>query len=122
MDKDMTFSRMLEIQRELQEKHAGEWRTVTPENAHFSFMWALGEMGEVIQIFKKRGAEEIMSDKEVRAHFVEEMTDVYMYMADVLNCLDVTPEEIADAYEAKHAYNMKRDYAKQSIEMFDKDK
>lgn len=112
------ISRMLEIQNELQEKYKGKWSPIAPETARDKLMWAVGEMGEVIQIFKKRGTQEIMENPETREHFIEEMADVYMYMADVLNCLSVSAEEFADAYERKHAYNMKRDYVSANRNMF----
>lgn len=119
MGEQFGIARMLEIQNELQEKYKGKWQAIGPDAARDKFMWAIGEMGEVIQIFKKRGEEEIMHDAVTREHFIEEMADVYMYMADVLNCLDISAEEFAMVYERKHAYNMRRDYVKENRHMFD---
>lgn len=118
MAEEFGVSRMLAIQCELQEKYKGKWAPIEPQTAQEKLMWAIGEIGEVIQIFKKRGAQEIMENGETREHFIEEMADVYMYMADVLNCLHISAEEFADIYERKHAYNMKRDYVKANREMF----
>ncbi len=115
-----TMQRMLEIQNELQEKYAGKWEPIGPDAAKNKFMWAVGEMGEVIDIFKKRGVEEIMESAETRAHFIEEMADVYMYMADVLNCLGISAQDFADVYERKHAHNMKRDYVQENRDLFNK--
>lgn len=112
-------ARMLEIQNELQEKYKGKWQPIGPDAARNKFMWAIGEMGEVIDIFKKRGEDKIMNDEETRTHFIEEMVDVYMYMADVLNCMGISAEDFADVYERKHAYNMKRDYVKANRKMFE---
>lgn len=119
MREEFGISRMLEIQDQLQAKYAGKWEKICPETARNKLMWAIGEMGEVIQIFKKRGESEIMDNAEVRERFVEEMADVYMYMADVLNCLGITAEEFASVYEKKHAHNMKRDYVTENRRMFD---
>lgn len=113
------MARMLEIQNELQEKYKGKWQPIGPDAAQNKFMWAIGEMGEVIDIFKKRGVDQVMNDPEVRTHFIEEMADVYMYLADVLNCTGVTADEFADVYERKHAFNMKRDYVKANKKMFE---
>ncbi|MDO4741046.1 MAG: nucleotide pyrophosphohydrolase [Eubacteriales bacterium] len=118
MEENFGIRRMLQIQDELQEKYKGKWDPIGPDAAKDKFMWAVGEMGEVIEIFKKRGVGAVMQEPEVRCHFIEEMVDVYMYLADVLNCTGVTPEEFAQAYESKHAYNMRRDYAKGSRDMF----
>ena len=119
MAEKFSVSRMLEIQSELQEKYKGKWQPIGPDAAKDKFMWAIGEMGEVIDIFKKRGVDQVMQDEETRTHFVEEMVDVFMYLADVLNCTGVTAEEFADVYERKHAYNMKRDYVKANRRMFE---
>jgi len=119
MEENFSVRRMLAIQDELQEKYKHKWEPIGPGAAQNKFMWAVGEMGEVIDIFKKKGAQAVMTDAEVRTHFVEEMVDVYMYMADVLNCMSVSAEEFADVYERKHAYNMKRDYAKANKKMFE---
>ena len=119
MAENISVSRMLAIQNELQEKYKGKWQPIGPDAAKDKFMWAVGEMGEVIDIFKKRGVDSVMTDASVRTHFVEEMVDVYMYMADVLNCMSVSAEEFSDVYERKHAYNMKRDYVKANKKMFE---
>lgn len=119
MAEDFSIRRMLEIQNELQEKYKGKWEPIGPSAAQNKFMWAVGEMGEVIDIFKKKGAQAVMDDAEIRTHFIEEMADVFMYMADVLNCMSVSAEEFADVYERKHAFNMKRDYVKANQKMFE---
>lgn len=118
MEENFGIRRMLEIQNELQEKYKGKWAPIGPDAAKDKFLWAVGEMGEVIDIFKKRGAQAVMDDPEVRTHFVEEMADVFMYLSDVLNCMSVSAEEFADIYERKHAFNMKRDYVKANQKMF----
>ena len=50
----------------------------------------------------------IVENASIRAHFVEEVCDVLMYLNDVLLCFGITPEEVEAAYEAKHARTMKR--------------
>ena len=120
MENNLGFARMLEIQKELQDKYAGIWEPIGPGAANDKLLWGIGEMGEVIQILKKRGAQEVVDNPDTRRHFIEEMCDVYMYMADVLNCCSITADEVAEVYEAKHAYNMRRDYGRQSQQMFEK--
>ena len=71
------------------------------------------EMGECIAIIKKKGDSAIMREASVREAFVEEMSDVLMYYFDTLLRYGVTPEEISNAYVAKHNKNMGRDYQRE---------
>lgn len=119
MAQEFGIQRMLEIQDELQRKYAGKWEAIGPDAAQNKLLWAIGEMGEVIDIFKKRGLAEIMTDPQTRSHFIEEMADVYMYMADVLNCLSISAEDFSQVYERKHAHNMRRDYVQENRALFD---
>ena len=65
-------------------------------------------MGEVIDIIKKCGDDAIMNDPQVRGHFIEEYSDVLMYMADMMLCYNISVDELARVYTAKHARNMTR--------------
>ncbi len=104
----MNLERMQQIQRELQDKYGANWIQMAPENGHYSVLWAVSEIGEMIDIIKKEGWQAIMDDPQVREDFVKEWVDVLMFMTDVTLCFRMTPEEITKAYEEKHAYNMKR--------------
>ena len=108
--KDLRVSDLLRMQAELQEKYKGIWEPVEPERARLQLLWLVEELGEVVSIVKKRKVEGIMEDQDVRARFLEEMSDVLMYFTDVLLCLGVTAEEFSAAYEAKHQRNMHRDF------------
>lgn len=101
---------MMQMQNELQEKYRGIWSPVSPENAQSSLLWALGEAGEIIDIFKKEGCEKAFSDPALRVHLMEETADVMMYLWDMLACMGIKPEEFSAIYERKHLYNMKRTY------------
>ena len=68
----------------------------------------IGEVGEVIDIIKKCGAEEACTDKDLRAQLVEEMADVLMYYHDVLWCFGITEEELRESYTAKFEKNLHR--------------
>ena len=83
---DLRISELLAMQRELQELHRGDWADVVPSTARDHLLWGVGEIGEVIDIIKKRGDGEIMDNPETRRHFIEEMADVHMYLLDVLLC------------------------------------
>ena len=74
----------------------------------------------MIDIIKKRGADEIMHDPVTRAHLVEEMSDVMMYLLDVMLCYGITAEEYSEAHAKKHAHNMHRDYVSENRHLFDK--
>ena len=103
-----SMDRMHEIQRELQAKYLDKWGGLSPEKGINQLLWMMIEAGEMADIMKKEGVNAIVNDPATRAHFVEEVCDVLMYLNDVLLCFDITPEEVENAYEAKHARNMKR--------------
>lgn len=103
---NITMQRMLEIQKELQDKY--QWCEMIPENGHRSVLWGVGEYGEIIDIIKKEGPEAIMNQPDVRKEFIKEIVDVMMYLMDTALCFDISSEEISKIYEEKHAYNMTR--------------
>ncbi len=108
MQKNINIERMMEIQEELFAKYGERWIRKTPENGHYSLLWAMGEMGEIADIIKKQGHNKIMQDKETREDFIKEIVDVMMYMTDLMNCFDISAEEFSKFYEEKHSYNMNR--------------
>ncbi len=108
MKENISIERMMKIQAELHEKYGKDWFKRCPENGHYSLLWAMGEMGEIVDIIKKQGHEKIMADEVVRNDFVKEIVDVMMYMTDLMACFDISAEEFSKVYEDKHAYNMKR--------------
>ena len=114
---ELTFQEMFEMQRQLQDAHP-QWGGYYPERGKDSLLWAFEEMGEVVAIFKKKGAGKILSDPDVHACFLEETADVLMYLCDMMQCLSVTPEEIADAFRKKWNYNMHRDWVSQNKKLF----
>lgn len=107
---DLRVSEMLRMQYALWEKHKDSWSPMTPLAARNSLLWMMCEVGEVIDIVKKRGEESIAGEPAVRAHFVEELCDVLMYFLDVLNRYGISSQEISDAYLKKHGYNMVREF------------
>lgn len=107
---DLSFSAMMAMQQELSEAHRDEWTPLIPEHGRRQLLWLFEELGEVISILKKKGDAAITEDPAVRSHFLEEWSDVLMYLTDTLLCYGVTPAEIAGAYVSKHERNMKRDY------------
>ena len=104
---------MIDIQLKLQEKYAGIWEGDNPDTAKHHLLYAVEEIGEVSSILKKRSPQAVVKDDNVRAHFCEEMADVYMYLTDVLICCGVTAQEFEKAYIAKAERNLKRDFPKE---------
>ena len=92
----------------MQEKYLEKWGGLSPEMAVSKLLWLHGELGEASDIIKKRGADAIMQDPDVRARFVEEMCDVLMYYNDVCLCFDISPDEVKRAYTEKFETNMHR--------------
>ena len=104
----LDLNEMQGLQRALQVRYAGLWESVDPEHGRNKLLWLLAELGEVIQIIKRRSSEELMEDGTARHDLVEELADVLMYFNDVLLCYDIRPEEFEGVYRAKHESNMIR--------------
>ena len=109
----LTMRDLMNIQNRLQEKYKGIWEGNSPETAQHHLLYAVEEIGEVSAIMKKRSPQAVVRDAELRAHFCEEMADVFMYLTDVLLCCGVTAEEFDAAYRAKADRNLKRDFPKE---------
>ena len=107
----LSVEELLIKQRELREKYLQEWGELTPDTGVYTLLWAVGEMGELIDIIKKKGGKAIVEDERVRTEFKKEFADVLMYMGDLLMCYGIDADEITAAYRAKHEYNMKRVYS-----------
>lgn len=105
---DLNFTQMQEMQKELQAKYEHKWGGLSPAGARDHLLWMLVEAGEAADIIKKEGDTQIMQNEEVRKHFVEELCDVMMYFNDVMQCYEITPQELAEIYAEKHERNMKR--------------
>jgi len=103
--------------KEQNDFYKGKWMPLEKENGAYKALWLIGELGEVIDIIKKKGPDAIYSDQEIRKEFVKEITDCYMYMADLLNCYGISADEIGKAYFDKLNYNLKnpREYWKDDL-------
>ncbi len=86
-----------------------------PDHGHMSLLWSIEELGEAIAIFKKKGADAIMHNPEVRGHFVEECADTFMYLFDMMLSYGITAEEFTAAYTEKFRRNMGRDWNEVSL-------
>ena len=106
----LTIQDLMEIQQALQEKYKGIWEGDNPDTAKNHLLYAVEEIGEVSAILKKRTAQAVVSDPEVRARFCEEMADVFMYLCDVLLCCGASAEEFEQAYRKKARRNLERDF------------
>lgn len=107
---DLNISEMRKMQDELYELNKEKWGDRTPEDGKNHLLYMVEEMGECISIIKKKGIDSIMEKGHVRERFVEEISDVLMYYAEVLIRFGITPEELSKAYMNKHDTNMNRNY------------
>lgn len=105
---DLSFREMQQIQKELQEKYKDKWEGISPSVGKNKLLWMMIEAGEMADIIKKEGSEQIMQDPGTRTHFIEEMCDVLMYFNDIMLCYDISPEDLRDIYFKKHKKNMGR--------------
>lgn len=117
---DLTISEMKEMQYKLFEVNKEKWHDMEPKAAKNHILYMVEELGECISIIKKKGINQIMEDDSVRARFTEEFSDVLMYYTEVLNRLNISAEEISNAYIKKHEYNMNRNYTKDNKEKYNK--
>lgn len=99
---------MQEMQKALQDKYKHKWEPICPEIGQNKLLWMIGEIGEVIDIIKKNGSEQVIADEARRKDLVEELADVLMYYNDVMLCYNITPEELKQVYTEKFEKNMKR--------------
>ena len=96
--KNVAINDMLDLSNKLYKLHEHEWMKKTPESNIFYLAWLVGEVGEVIDIVKKKGPKKIMNDKKTRAEMLEEIVDCYFYLADIINRYEFTPEEFSEMY------------------------
>lgn len=106
---DARIGELLELQHRLAVEK-GWIADRVPEKGHMSLLWSIDELGEVIAILKKKGAAAVMENESVRAHFTEEIADVFMYLFDMMECYGITAEEFTEAYLAKFRRNLGRDW------------
>ena len=111
--KDISIKEMMELQMKLWEKHKDTWSPMEPEFGRNSLLWLVEELGEVIAIVKKRGEEQIMNDSEVRYHFVEELSDVMMYLIDTMLRYKVSSTEFSSVFTEKSDRNMSRSFQRE---------
>ncbi|MDN5300209.1 MAG: hypothetical protein PWP51_2762 [Clostridiales bacterium] len=112
MANSIDIKEALEMSQKLWEKHKETWWPMSPEHGKTFMLYMIEEMGEAIAIIKKKGDDAIMENPEVRARFIEEMCDMMMYYADVLNRYGISHEEYTAIYREKFHQNMVRDFKK----------
>ena len=105
---DFSVNEMQEMQKLLQEKYKDKWEPISPEAGKHHLLWMIGETGEVIDIIKKHGDREPLSDVELRNQLVEELADVLMHYTDVLLCYGISAGELKRAFTKKFTKNMER--------------
>ncbi len=119
-EKNLTIEEMKNMQFELYEENKEKWKDNEPQYAKNHILFMVEEIGECISIIKKKGIDAIMENENVRNRFLEELSDVQMYYMEILNRLNITSEEISNAYIEKHNINMKRNYEKDNKEKYNK--
>ena len=105
---DFSINEMQEMQQALQDKYKDRWEPICPETGQNKMLWMVGQIEEVIDIVKKHGAVNALTQEELRKDLVEEMADVLMYYNDVMLCYGITADELKRAYTGKFEKNMKR--------------
>lgn len=106
--KEITLQELLKMQEELQETYSDIWPNLSPNIGPQKLLWLIGEVGEVIDIIKKNSTIKIMELDKTRNHFLEELSDVFMFYLDVLLCYGVTAKELELALIKKYEFNKQR--------------
>ena len=119
--KVIDFNDMVIMQRELQDLHKDDWENPCPAAAKHQMLYMVEELGECIAIMKKKGDSMIMENPAVRANLCTEISDVLMYLSNVMLCYDISGEELSRAYLNKHKHNMHRDYRAQNKLLYEDD-
>lgn len=117
-NKLLSIEDMQSMSYELWNQNKDTWSPMDPAFGKDFILYMIEEIGEVIQIIKKKKEDKIMSDPLTREKFIEELCDVQMYYIDVLNRYHITPEEFRQIYLKKFHYNVKRNYKKEHSELF----
>ena len=117
---DLRISDMMKMQQELWEINKDKWTAIEPQYGRNYLLWMVEEMGEAISIIKKKGDNAIMANENVRAAFLEELSDILMYYIEVLRRYNITSCEISQAFICKHNQNMKRNYCSEYSDMYEK--
>ena len=68
---DFSINEMQKMQRSLQDKYKDRWEPICPETGQNKMLWMVGEIGEVIDIVKKHGAVNALTQEELRKDLVE---------------------------------------------------
>ena len=63
---DFSINEMQKMQRSLQDKYKDRWEPICPETGQNKMLWMVGEIGEVIDIVKKHGAVNALTQEELR--------------------------------------------------------
>lgn len=109
-EKIININDMLLLAEKLHKKNKDKWGPATPESNTFLLTWLVAEVGEVIDIIKKKGQNQVMSNQKVRRQFLMEIADCYIYLADILSRYKVSAAEFSQIYQKKMVYNLKRNY------------
>lgn len=104
----LTLQEMQQRQRALREKYTPLWGDLTVEDGRSVLLWTYIELGEMADIVKKDGDQAILHDPKVRTHFIEELSDVLMFLNDAMICYNISPDELTEEYRKKADYNLIR--------------
>ena len=98
---DFSINEMQEMQQALQDKYKDRWEPICPETGQNKMLWMVGEIGEVIDIVKKHGAVNALTQEELRKDLVEEMADVQICLNTLQLYLDLSESDFNYAIDVK---------------------
>lgn len=95
------FHQMQKIKKELQKSCDAKRESNCPQLGQNKLLWMMGEMAEVTEIVRNNGDMRIMQDTEVRKQFVEELYEVVMYVNEMMQYYDITPQDLQEVHAEK---------------------
>ncbi len=105
---DLNIALMQEKQLHINKLFKAKFGALSPENAPQKLLWAFVELGEATDILKKNNINSVVNDKTIREHYIEELSDVFMYLTDAMLCFNISPNEFQSVYTKKFNSNVAR--------------
>lgn len=96
---------LVAIQQECFEDSTAWFGGELVDNLAHQILALCGEVGETANLLKKIQRGSIQFDEESRGDLIEEMTDVFIYVVNIFNCLRAN---VGDSYDIKRSINADR--------------
>ena len=89
---DLSISQMMQMQKDLYERHKGEWYPLEPEYGKDSILFMVEEIGEVAEVLNKRAGRKASEEDDLQEQLGIELADMLHYIVAIaaINKIDLT--------------------------------